>query len=100
MHEYAAKHFDEVGNKLAAVTAQRDELLAVLEDAVPFLQDHAEEMKDLAASWPENPDGDGAAATAQARVDRARAVIAKAKGATAENLLSELKTAIAAKGAK
>ena len=41
----------------------------------------------------------GDARQADERVRYARAAIAKAKGATAENLLSELKTAIAAKGA-
>ena len=65
---------------LVHMFAAAPDLLAALEDALPFLQDHAEEVKNLAASWPENPDGPGAAATAARRVERARAAIAKAGG--------------------
>lgn len=61
------------------IRSQRDELLALLKEVVPFLADHAEDMADLAAQWPDNPDGPGAARTAAARVERVRAAITKAE---------------------
>ena len=72
---------------LERVTKERDtalvacaEMRAVLESALPFLDDHAKDMADLAAGWPENPDGPGAAATAQRRVDSARKALSSDAG--------------------
>lgn len=61
------------------IRSQRDELLALLKEVVPFLADHAEDMADFAAQCPSDPDGPGAARTATARVERVKAAIARAE---------------------
>lgn len=67
-------------NERDAALASCAEMRAVLESALPFLDDHAKDMADLAAGWPENPDGPGAAATAQRRVDSARKALSSDAG--------------------
>ena len=65
MREYAAKHFDEVASKLAAIVAQRDELCAVLVDTIRL---------ELGESY------DGSTQEQAENMRRARAAIAKARG--------------------
>ncbi len=63
-----------------AALAACAEMRAALESALPFLDDHAKDMADLAAGWPENPDGPGAAATARNRVERVRSILSSEAG--------------------
>lgn len=71
---------DEARSQRDAALASCAEMRAALESGLPFLDDHAKEMADLAAGWPENPDGPGAAATAQRRVDSARKALSSTAG--------------------